>query len=590
MNEPVNRRHMSTGAAGRGGQGDPLAELARIVGNNDPFADLFNEARGTPIAAPVTPPPRKQTQSDLFDTPLRGSLGPVEGDGWHDTPTAPARRPMAEPQSHYSGDGDDYGTDEAIDAARYEDYPEEAYAPEDPYEGGRHPRTAPRRGLGAIGVTLLVLLAAGGAGAYAVKSGSISIVGGGFAGLGTAAPPVIKASADPVKIKPAAAATVAAAAQPTKEIFGRVGDSVAPEPEKIVSREELPLANVPKKVQSIKIETGPAPADPAPDATGTTAIPVQPLPVKPLPTRDIATVPAITFPQAAPAAKLPDPPQVPTISQTTQEPRKVRTIKVLADNSYVTGEAPALPTRSLDSPAAPAQELAATPPTAVVAPVLVAPEPPPAAAPLRIASADPVAPIPDALPVEPVKPLASRGIELPQASPAPTPAAIPPLASRSIDLPIVPAPSDAAVDAPEPVIAPLPALPPVRPKDIPIKSVKLSVVDQNGEPVAPAKPAPVKVASAEPEAPVAAPVSSGGFVVQVSSQKSQADAMSAWQSLQRKYSAVVGGLKPSIKKAEVGDRGTFYRVRVGPWASSSDAAALCAKLKAAGGDCVVARN
>ena len=42
MNEPVNRRHMSSAGQGRDGQEDPLAELARIVGKSGPFADLLN--------------------------------------------------------------------------------------------------------------------------------------------------------------------------------------------------------------------------------------------------------------------------------------------------------------------------------------------------------------------------------------------------------------------------------------------------------------------------------------------------------------------------------------------------------------------
>jgi cell division protein FtsN len=206
-------------------------------------------------------------------------------------------------------------------------------------------------------------------------------------------------------------------------------------------------------------------------------------------------------------------------------------------------------------------------------------EPPKNTEPLKFASADPDTIIPDAAPPAPAPPAPAK-----------------PLASRGIDLPIVAAPapepttSADTAETPEPAAPIVTALPPVRPKIIP-KPVKPLVAAQDVDPVAAAKPAPVKVASAEPVAPVAAPApAAGGFVVQVSSQKSQADAMSAWQTFQRKFSAVVGGLKPSIKKAEVGGRGTFYRVRVGPWASSTEATALCVKLKAAGGDCVVARN
>ena len=595
MNEPVNRRHISSAGPGRDGQDDPLAELARIVGKNDPFADLFNEARGAPaLRQPAAASQPALHDNNHVDAPqLRGSMGHLDDDGWYDeAPSASLRRPMAGPYAEEAGEAEDFD-----EAARYADYPEEAYAPADVYEGGRHPRTAPRRGFGLMGVTLLALVVAGGAGAYALRHGSI--VSGSFANLsGTL--PVIKASTDPVKIKPPAPAD-ANTSQPTKEILDRIGQNGSNEPEKIVSREELPVATVPKKVQAIRIETIPATADPAPQTTGTAVTPVVPLPttrdiaaakptttlaplptrdiaapapVKPLATRDIgAATPAAPLPTrdiaaATPAASQADGPQLPAIMPSTPEPRKVRTIKVLADNSFVTGEAPAVPTRSIGDLAPPQQGLSIAPPPIVEPPKPAAVSLPPAVtpAPAKVAAADPVAAIPEPAPVAPPQPvLTMRGIDPPSAAPQADAAAAP------------------ATDQ-EPVVV---AEPPVRPKNIPVTRPKPVATDD----VAAPKPAPVKVASADPE-PVAAPaaVSGGAFVVQVSSQKTQADAMTAWQAVQRKFGAVVGGMKPSIKKAEVGDRGTFYRVRVGPWGTSAEAAAFCSKLKAAGGDCVITRN
>jgi cell division septation protein DedD len=76
----------------------------------------------------------------------------------------------------------------------------------------------------------------------------------------------------------------------------------------------------------------------------------------------------------------------------------------------------------------------------------------------------------------------------------------------------------------------------------------------------------------------------------VTSQRSEQDARTAYASLQRKYPQVLGSYQASIQTANVGDRGTYYRVRVGPFASSSDASTVCSNLRAAGGDCVVSRN
>ncbi|MGA0531470.1 SPOR domain-containing protein [Hansschlegelia sp. KR7-227] len=106
---------------------------------------------------------------------------------------------------------------------------------------------------------------------------------------------------------------------------------------------------------------------------------------------------------------------------------------------------------------------------------------------------------------------------------------------------------------------------------------------------------PQQVAAVAPRAatPAAAPAprpAAGGFVVQVTSQRSEQDARTAYASLQRKYPQVLGSYQASIQTANVGDRGTYYRVRVGPFASSSDASTVCSNLRAAGGDCVVSRN
>jgi len=84
-------------------------------------------------------------------------------------------------------------------------------------------------------------------------------------------------------------------------------------------------------------------------------------------------------------------------------------------------------------------------------------------------------------------------------------------------------------------------------------------------------------------------VATGGYIVQVSSQRSQEQAQSAYADLQRRYSKILGGVKPLIQKADVGDRGTFYRVRLGPYQLQA-ANSLCGDLKSAGGDCFVRRN
>jgi hypothetical protein len=80
----------------------------------------------------------------------------------------------------------------------------------------------------------------------------------------------------------------------------------------------------------------------------------------------------------------------------------------------------------------------------------------------------------------------------------------------------------------------------------------------------------------------------GAWAIQVSSQKTSADAESAYRNLQRKFPQLLEGRQMEIQKAEVADKGTFFRVRVlAP--SKEEAGAFCDKLKGAGGSCFVTR-
>src|SRR5262249_45070595 len=96
---------------------------------------------------------------------------------------------------------------------------------------------------------------------------------------------------------------------------------------------------------------------------------------------------------------------------------------------------------------------------------------------------------------------------------------------------------------------------------------------------------PTRLASAPNPAPAA--TANGGYLVQVSSQRSEADAQAAFRSVQSKYSSVLGDRQLVVRRADLGAKGTYYRAMVGPFPSRDQAVQLCASLKAAGGDCVV---
>jgi hypothetical protein len=116
----------------------------------------------------------------------------------------------------------------------------------------------------------------------------------------------------------------------------------------------------------------------------------------------------------------------------------------------------------------------------------------------------------------------------------------------------------------------------------------LSLSPQPGQ-SAPAADARTRVATHTP-AQTAPGGGGGGYLVQVSSQKNEAEAQASYRVLQGKYPSVLGSRSPVIKRADLGDKGVYYRAMVGPFGSREEALQLCGSLETAGGKCVVQRN
>jgi nitrate reductase NapE component len=156
-----------------------------------------------------------------------------------------------------------------------------------------------------------------------------------------------------------------------------------------------------------------------------------------------------------------------------------------------------------------------------------------------------------------------------------------------------PPPAMAAPTAPA-TAAPIPAPPPQvlsEPKKIHTvtnRADQSGAADAKPEPTPPA--APTALGNANSTAAVAPSVSGGGYAVQVTSERSESNAQAALQALQAKYPNQLSGRQPIIRRADLGSKGTYYRVLVGPFASAEEAAGLCSRLKAAGGNCIVQRN
>lgn len=82
-------------------------------------------------------------------------------------------------------------------------------------------------------------------------------------------------------------------------------------------------------------------------------------------------------------------------------------------------------------------------------------------------------------------------------------------------------------------------------------------------------------------------VAKGNTYIQLASVKSDADAKAKWTQLKSKY-ASLQSLNLRVNRVDLGAKGIFFRVQAGPMSADS-AASTCAKVKSAGGDCLVVK-
>jgi hypothetical protein len=387
----------------------------------------------------------------------------------------------------------------------------------------------------------------------------IAVIGGGGyllwqgGSLSDSPPPIIAADATPTKVAPAETPPAADADPQAKLIYDRVDDpNAAGNDTVLVTPGEDPIADIPaipeedagNPISRVIIPGGPGIDGPVGDAAAA----------------DAATAESAT-PPAESAAGDADP------TATAIGPRKVRTVVVRPDGTIVSSEA------------TPAADAAATGDTAAAAPAGSADDIqiPPARTDMdAVLEGDSVAVNTDPLAAGDTAAAAAPGtVPAEDAGPA-APAAD---AAAAAPADAVPAASE---DFPDPTAAatpnPAPPAAPAKPATPPKGTIVATTGTADGPidltPAAPAKPS--------------ATVSGSGVLVQVSSQKSEEAARSTFRDLQARYPGILGAYQADIQRADLGDRGIYYRVRVGPF-SGADAQRLCDNLKAAGGDCIIAR-
>jgi SPOR domain len=472
---------------------DPLAELARLIGQSDPFTD--NMRREPPRAAlrdqrrhDEPDDWRRHVQRPSYDAPEEP---PFDADARYGSPDPryadrdPDPYRMTSPQDRYADPHADHAYPDPThaDHARadhmhadhmhadhvhadhmhaghsHADYPEPSYAADEPiyavppqhggYAGGQPPHAEedyddpPRRKRGSSLLTAVILIGCamlGTAGAYGYRTYATS--------PNSKPAPVIIADSAPSKIVPSADQK---SARSQERVGGQGND------ERLVSREEQPVAlpggpSVPRVVF-------PSLVQPAPATTGST--------------------PSASAAQA-------------------DQPKRVRTVTIRPEGGDNSGQ----PTGN-EAPARAAPPAART-----------APQPPPRATRDQPLSLDPNAPAP-----------AGEAARAQPQQRALTP----------------PAPRETAAPAPAPRVA---AVPP-----------------SGG---------------------------SGGYLVQVSSQRSEADAQASYRALQAKYSQLKSH-QAVIRRADLGNKGVYYRAMV-PFETGEEAVSFCGELKQAGGQCIILRN
>jgi hypothetical protein len=77
--------------------------------------------------------------------------------------------------------------------------------------------------------------------------------------------------------------------------------------------------------------------------------------------------------------------------------------------------------------------------------------------------------------------------------------------------------------------------------------------------------------------------------VAIASVRSEPDARKEWSRQQRLYAQGLSGIVPEFAPVDLGERGTYWRIYVGPPEAGPEAQARCAALKQKQVDCFVAR-
>ncbi|HEX3497969.1 MAG TPA: SPOR domain-containing protein [Stellaceae bacterium] len=109
-------------------------------------------------------------------------------------------------------------------------------------------------------------------------------------------------------------------------------------------------------------------------------------------------------------------------------------------------------------------------------------------------------------------------------------------------------------------------------------------------PAAPPAPSPVAAApAAPPAAALTTPSAGGGYRLQLGAFRNPEGARQEWDKIHRANSDLLGNLTATWPRADLGERGTFYRIQTAPLSDGAAAERLCGELKRRNVGCILIR-
>ncbi len=180
-----------------------------------------------------------------------------------------------------------------------------------------------------------------------------------------------------------------------------------------------------------------------------------------------------------------------------------------------------------------------------------------------------------------VKPAPPPFVREPAAS-EPSPEDSPPSSAETA--PEEPTPEAVAEAKPDPKPEPKPASAPAA--QTPPASARAA---QTQTASAPAAQTPPASAPAAQPSPASAASIAPGYLIQIAAVREPERAESEWGRLQRQHPDTLRGLKLFVVRADLGDKGVFWRLRAGPFADEAAAKTRCADLAKRKVGCMVVK-